>query len=209
MKIVIIFVSLILLFVVGCVQNEPMPQICSIDKSPVFTPPPVVVKPSPPGYTPYPGGWVPSSAVEKSWTAIVIHHSATPNGNEAVIDRWHKGNGWDGIGYDFVINNGSDSPDGLVEVTFRWEQQRTGAHVGGTLGNWANKDAIGICLVGDFNKTVPTSRQTAELTKLVRFLQKRYGIPTSRIYGHGTTPGAKVTDCPGRNFPMAKFKSQL
>ena len=155
--------------------------------------------------------WLPSSSVEKKWTAIVIHHSGTKNGNTAIFDKWHReGNHWEGVGYDFVIGNGSNSGDGQVEVTYRWQKQVTGAHCGGTPGNWANKDGIGICLVGDFNRTQPTNAQMQSLVKLVRFLQSRYGIPKSRIYGHGTTPGAgTVTDCPGRNFPMGWLKSQI
>jgi hypothetical protein len=115
-------------------------------------------------------------------------------------------NHWDGIGYDFVIGNGTDSGDGEVEVTFRWRRQIPGAHCGGTPGNWANADGIGICLVGNFDQTVPTSRQMASLLKLVRFLQRRYGISSSRIYGHNSTPGAHVTHCPGTRFPMSRLK---
>jgi N-acetyl-anhydromuramyl-L-alanine amidase AmpD len=116
---------------------------------------------------------------------------------------------WEGIGYDFVIGNGTDSGDGQVEVTYRWREQKTGAHCGGTAGNWANKEGIGICLVGNFNTTVPTRRQMQSLVKLVRFLQSRYDIRKSRIYGHGSTPGAHITDCPGRNFSLARLKSML
>jgi hypothetical protein len=47
------------------------------------------------------------------------------------------------------------------------------------------------------------------LSSLVGFLQNRYGISESRIYGHNTTPGAGVTDCPGKKFPMARLKSML
>jgi N-acetyl-anhydromuramyl-L-alanine amidase AmpD len=47
------------------------------------------------------------------------------------------------------------------------------------------------------------------LVKLVSFLQNRYGISKSRIYGHNTTPGARVTDCPGKRFSMVRLKSML
>ena len=140
----------------------------------------------------------------------MIHHSATKNGSAAIFDKWHKeGNYWEGVGYDFVIGNGTDSGDGQVEVTFRWRNQIAGAHCGGTRGNWANKYAVGICLVGNFNHTTPTMQQMRSLVKLVRFLQNRYGIPKSRIYGHNTTPGARATDCPGKYFSVAKLKSML
>ena len=203
----------------GCMANEPMPQIAYDDdysykggetvkpKLSASAPSRTVST----GNTPVSQDWVPPSSVEKKWTAIVIHHSGTKNGDTAIFDKWHRENNhWNGVGYDFVIGNGSNSGDGLVEVTYRWQKQVTGAHVGGTPNNWANKDGIGICLVGDFNKTQPTNSQMQSLVKLVRFLQNRYGIPKNKIYGHKTTPGAgTVTDCPGRNFPMTWLKSQV
>jgi hypothetical protein len=150
------------------------------------------------------------SKSERAWSAIVIHHSATGEGNAAIIDKWHREkNGWNGIGYDFVIGNGTNSGDGAVEPTFRWRGQLTGAHTGSTPGNWANEEGIGICLIGDFNRTSPTSRQMDSLVRLVRFLQQRYHIPKSRIYGHGSVPGGHSTDCPGDRFPMARLKANL
>ena len=159
----------------------------------------------------YPSGWVPSRVRERKWKAIVVHHSAKSSGNMAMIDDYHRNyNGWDGVGYDFVIGNGKGSRDGEVEVTFRWRKQVAGAHAGGTPNNWANEQAVGICLVGDFTKVRPTFRQMQELKKLVRFLQKRYKIPTWRIYGHCNTPGySRGSVCPGKYFPMESFKRSL
>ena len=156
-----------------------------------------------------PRHWVPAARLERRWTAIVIHHSGTSSGNAAIFDKWHReGNHWEGVGYDFVIGNGTDSGDGEVEVTFRWRQQRTGAHCK-TPGNWANEKAVGICLVGNFNHSVPTPRQMQSLVKLVRFLQSRYRIPRNRVYGHNSTPGAGATDCPGRNLSIARLRSMI
>jgi hypothetical protein len=162
-----------------------------------------------------PPEWIPPAYRERRWTAIVLHHSATAKGNAAFFNKAHEGrsddngNHWKGIGYDFVIGNGTMSGDGQVEVTFRWRQQITGAHCRTDKSNWANKTGIGICLVGDFDKTIPTRRQMISLVQLIRFLQERYRIPKSRIYGHGQTPGAKPTACPGRRFPIEWLKSKL
>jgi hypothetical protein len=158
-----------------------------------------------------PYGWAPSSGLEKSWKAIVIHHSATDTGNVASIDDYHRrSNGWDGIGYDFLIGNGSGSGNGKVDSTFRWTGQKTGAHCKTDASNWANEDAIGICLVGNFDQSRPSSSQMASLMKLVRFLSERYDIPQSRIYGHNTTPGhSTTTSCPGRKFPMSYVKTHM
>jgi N-acetyl-anhydromuramyl-L-alanine amidase AmpD len=197
----------------GCAGNEPLPEIVQNSHSEFEPPPQKVVTPQPSRPSTYeniPTDWLPPPRLEKKWTAIVIHHSATETGNAKIFDKMHREeNHWDGVGYDFVIGNGTDSRDGQVEVTFRWREQKTGAHCGGTPDNWANEDGIGICLVGHFDHTAPTPRQIQSLAKLVRFLQKRYGISTGRIYGHNRTPGARVTACPGARFPMARFKRML
>lgn len=157
-----------------------------------------------------PGDWLVPSRGGKKWTAIVIHHSGTKNGSATVFDKWHReGKHWEGVGYHFVIGNGTNTGNGEVEATFRWRQQKVGAHCGGTAGNWANRDAVGICLVGDFNRTLPPSQQMRSLLKLIRFLQGRYKIPKNRVYGHNTTPGASATDCPGRSFSIAKLRAML
>lgn len=162
-------------------------------------------------YSKYPPGWVPLGGKKRRWKAIIIHHSAQNTGNMTMIDKYHREvNHWEGVGYDFVIGNGKRSADGQVEVTFRWRKQIAGAHCGGTPNNWANESGIGICLVGDFTKTKPTNRQMLALRKLVRFLQKRYKISTSRIYGHADTPGyTRKSICPGKYFPMVAFKRSL
>ena len=123
----------------GCVyKNEPMPQI--VGERPALVIPPRIersVREDKGSKLDVPAEWLVPASVEKRWRAIVIHHSGTENGNSAIFDRSHRdANGWEGVGYDFVIGNGTDSGDGEVEVTFRWREQRTGAHCR-TPSNWA------------------------------------------------------------------------
>ena len=208
-----VFIVYSCLFVLGgCIYNdEPMPKITHDYSSKIVQP--RLLTPTKTGtYVDenIPRNWLPPPQVEKKWIAIVLHHSDTPNGNATIFDKFHReSKHWQGVGYDFVIGNGTNSGDGQVEVTFRWRNQTIGAHCGSTRGNWANKYAVGICLVGNFNHTAPTRKQMWSLVKLVQFLQNRYGIPKSRIYGHNTTPGTRATDCPGKYFPMARLKSTL
>ncbi len=140
----------------------------------------------------------------RNWQHIVIHHSGTATGSMESFDRHARENlGWKGVGYHFVIGNGHGSPDGMVEVTFRWERQIHGAHAG---VRQYNEHGIGICLVGDFNAGYPTEKQIRALASLTSFLQKRNNIPTSEIYLHRHV---KNTACPGENFPFYKFISLL
>ena len=150
-------------------------------------------------------GWEPAVRLN-GWTCIVVHHSGTAGGSAALFEKYHRTvrHFENGMGYHFVIGNGVDVADGLVEVGERWTRQLQGAHVGGEL----NKEAIGVCLVGDFSQTHPTAKQLAALDRLLRFLQARCRIPTSKILGHAEVrPGHTI--CPGPNFSMGALRESL
>ena len=76
---------------------------------------------------------------------IVIHCSATPadmDVDAAKIKHWHTvDNGWDDIGYHYVIKR-----DGTLE-TGR-EEHRTGSHA-----RQVNGTSIGICMIGGSDKS--------------------------------------------------------
>ncbi len=138
--------------------------------------------------------WAVSDA--RPWRYIVIHHSATKDGNAAQFDIEHRQRGWDCLGYHFVIDNGRGGPDGQIEVGSRWKIQKQGAHTGGTPGNEYNEFGIGICLVGDFTRRMPSPAQMASLHRLVEYLAATYGVSPKNIIGHCDAPNA-TTQCPG------------
>ena len=149
-----------------------------------------------------------SDVKERPWEYIVIHHSATEKGNAARFDSYHKNaKGWEyGLAYHFVIGNGSFSGDGEIEVGNRWKKQIHGAH---TANMNCNRVAIGICLVGDFEKgEAPKENQFESLVGLVQYLSRKYNIPSSSILEHKHVR-QKATACPGKNFPFAELKTRL
>lgn len=151
--------------------------------------------------------WKPTVAA-RPWKHIVIHHTATGAGSVDSINAAHvknkdkNGNPWLGIGYHFVIGNGDGMTDGAIEPTFRWRTQIQGAHAGS-----ANKDynelGIGVCLVGNFEKSPPTPAQKRSVKLLVQTLRNEYHIPATEVVGHKDIRAAS-TECPGRLFPMAE-----
>jgi hypothetical protein len=170
-------------------------------------PPPVVTPPPPPRAVGPAPGWMPAQGISKRWTDIVIHHSGSASGGARAFDNYHRSvRHWDELGYHFVIGNGTDTPDGTIEVGSRWTKQKYGAHCK-TPDNYFNEHGIGICLVGDFDRTRPTPAQLASLDRLLRFLVDQTGIPASHINGHGGVTGK--TACPGRNFPLSTVKREL
>ncbi|HLL89984.1 MAG TPA: peptidoglycan recognition family protein, partial [Tepidisphaeraceae bacterium] len=183
----------------------PVPQVASVPQPYVAPRPNVQTKPRiapAPRADAVPAGWVPPVRA-RPWRWIVIHHSATPTGGAAAFDKMHKAKGWDELGYDFVIGNGTDTKDGLIEVGPRWTKQKIGAHAR-TADNRFNEFGIGICLVGNFDIDRPTAAQVASLTKLTAYLMKSYRIGQQNIVGHGDT---KATDCPGKYMPIATIRA--
>lgn len=101
---------------------------------------------------------------------IVIHCSDTPTGRHVTaseIHRWHLNNGWDGIGYHYVIRVDGVLENGRPDY---W----IGSHARGH-----NHNSIGVCLIGrgEYNDD-----QWSILDELLRKLLIKY--PDAKIIGH-------------------------
>lgn len=137
------------------------------------------------------------------WKYIVVHNSGTRQGNAKAFDSYHRNvrHMPNGLAYHFVIGNGHSSGNGEIEIGGRWTRQINGGHVA---SDYLNNIALGICLVGDFNRDIPTKAQTAALEELINYLRKRCG----RVKGHDIIVrghkqiNPKPTDCPGDRFPL-------
>lgn len=140
------------------------------------------------------------------WKYLIVHHSATASGSALVFEPMHIKRGFGGVGYHFIIDNGTYGKyDGEVEVTPRWLKQQVGAH---TSAQGMNYKAIGICLVGNFDETVPSDKQLESLAYILKRLSKYYNIPKENIIGH-TDAAGPTTHCPGSQFPWEKLRSML
>jgi len=141
----------------------------------------------------------------RSWRYIIIHHSDTKTGCAASFDKYHRETkGWaGGLGYDFVIGNGTGSGDGVIEAGPRWTGQMDGAHAG---VEKYNKEGIGICLVGNFNQDRPTPAQSRALIQLTAYLMRTFHIPPQRVLGHRDI---RKTDCPGKYLSVPALRKAV
>jgi len=173
------------------------------------TPKPLRILPEKLPPTGLPAAWRPRAGVSpRDWRTIVIHHTAAPRGSAGSIHKLHLSNGWDGLGYHFVIGNGTETRDGEIEAGYRWIDQIKGAHARARPGddNRWNLHGIGVCVVGDFTRTRPSERQLEALVGLVRALMAEYDIPRSAVVPHRFVHG---TECPGLTFPWDEFFARL
>lgn len=114
---------------------------------------------------------------------VVLHHAAAREASPETVDKWHKGNGWAGIGYHFYVRK-----DGRVHRGRPYWAK--GAHCPN-----ANSHT-GICLEGDFTVENPTTAQVSSLKALLAELQRQEGA--LRLTRHRDW---KPTACPGQHFP--------
>jgi len=131
-----------------------------------------------------------------TWKNIIAHHSGIRYGNAAVYGKAHTRRGMkNGLAYHFVIGNGVDSRDGLIEVGPRWKKQIEGGHV---KSRKYNLNSIGICLVGDFQKFRPSAKQLAAFKELMSYLKNDLLRGRPKFYVHNDL---EQTLCPGKYFP--------
>ena len=142
--------------------------------------------------------------LSRRWRYIVVHNSGTRQGNAKAFEYYHRNvRGMpNGMAYHFVIGNGHSSGDGEIEIGNRWHRQIQGGHVH---SDYLNNIALGICLVGDFNRDQPTPRQIEACEELIRYLRQRVGKIDSKwaiVKPHREiNPPRWPTDCPGDKFP--------
>ena len=145
----------------------------------------------------------------RRWQFIVVHNSGTRQGNARVFDYYHRHvrRMQNGLAYHFVIGNGTSTGNGQVEVGDRWRRQINGGHVH---SDYLNNISLGICLVGDFNRSQPTRAQLDASEELIRYLRERCGKSdrgTIPVRPHREmNPPRWPTDCPGDDFPYSWFR---
>lgn len=139
------------------------------------------------------------SSSQGRWKYIYIHHSRTATGNALTISAPGIG-----LGDHFVIGNGDGAIDGEIQIGQRWNQQSSANPPPGATG--IDPACISICLIGDFDRTMPTPTQIRRLGQLVNALQSRYDVPAGRVLLMSQPGSAAGT---GRYFPSTAFREQL
>ena len=143
----------------------------------------------------------------KRWKYIVIHHSGMDEGTLKSLDRYHREERHmeNGLAYHFLIGNGHGMGDGEIAVGNRWKEQLDGGHL---RSEEQNKIALGICLIGNFDKTRPTEKQLKNLESLIRALLKRCELSGSAVKTHHQINIVR-TECPGSKFPEREFLARF
>jgi hypothetical protein len=138
----------------------------------------------------------------REWDSIIWHHSSTKDGKPVdweAIDRYHtEVNGWSDIGYHFGVEYVGEE----VTVQVGRPLSKSGAHTKGM-----NDRAVGICVVGDYDKYKPNKDVLDVCIALGKEVNKELGISIDRNFYHNQF---SHKSCPGSKFPeLGKFRGLL
>ena len=136
-----------------------------------------------------------ASPRSRPWAGIMVHSNGAPRGGLRSIDNAYASRG--GAPFHFVIGNGTETADGLVEEGPRWALQKPGL----------NPDVIEICLVGVLDREKPTRKQQASLEALCAKLCRERLIPAGEVYAESEKK--RGIACPGRFFDAAGTRAAV
>ena len=131
----------------------------------------------------------------------MLHHSLTKDGKVVdwqAIRRYHtEVNKWSDIGYHFGVEEINDQCEILVGRPLI----KRGAHCKGTM----NRDAIGICFVGNYDILAPPlSTILFAIHRIIIPLCLIFKIKPDYIIGHNQINMWKT--CPGEKFDLNAFR---
>jgi hypothetical protein len=142
----------------------------------------------------------PAVALRKDrWNYIIVYQSGGLSGNAAelsegrhiggIIKPRDTGDMTQGAYFHFVVDNarnGIGNPDGYIQQGKAWRDQLSTA----PYFSWpyltphhysAYANAVGVCIVGDINRTAYSSNQIRSTISLIRTLERRLNIPNSCV----------------------------
>jgi hypothetical protein len=147
----------------------------------------------------------------RRWKYIVVHHSAGSFGNIEFLQKVHSErqprDPIKAIPYHYVLGNGNGLKLGEIASDWRQTWDLWGSHVSANNMD-RNIRGIGICMIGNFETAKVPVEQYQALVKLTKNILSAYDITIENVHGHGMLPG-ESTKCPGKNFPMERFRRDL
>jgi hypothetical protein len=153
---------------------------------------------------------------------LIVHHTVTQNNDpdptstvRAIYAYHTQGNGWNDIGYNFLIDSAGRIYEGRYSRSYARGENPTGEDLRGygVIGAHAlnaNTGSVGVALLGTFNDVAPSAAQLAALDDLLAWKADAHGVDPfgsspyrmgdgstkafANISGHRDTYG---TECPG------------
>ena len=139
---------------------------------------------------------------------IIVHHSLTQDSGSVswgAIRKYHTQTlkrPYKDIGYHAGVELVKSGQELYYEILMGRMWDTPGAHVRGH-----NQDSLGLCLIGNFDLTIPTLAQLQAGAKIVSLWLELFDLTIGDIHLHREYDPNK--SCPGRQFSLRDFKSYI
>ena len=133
---------------------------------------------------------------------VIIHSTGSAGASVAALDDYHRRVKGDPLGlpYHFLIGNGRGVADGFIHFSAdRLAALRSAAGTGSDGGSVR----LDIGLVGDANRTPPSSDQLMALGEILDYLKAKGGRLRVRLHNEAE---ASPRGCPGSQFPVKELR---
>ncbi|NIA06576.1 MAG: hypothetical protein GWP14_02885 [Actinobacteria bacterium] len=137
------------------------------------------------------------------WQYILIYQSGLMSGNAQTIAESYRQERRQELPYHFVINNGYGAPDGRIQVSQRWVEQKPDSPYAVGQAGTVPGATIKICLIGDFSTAGPKPTQMRQLQALLKSLQQQCQIPSENIF---LSSSGKLGKNQWRLFPLNEIQ---
>ncbi|HVE75750.1 MAG TPA: N-acetylmuramoyl-L-alanine amidase [Actinomycetota bacterium] len=139
---------------------------------------------------------------------LIVHHTVTPNFDSdpaarirAIYAQHVQSNGWDDIGYNFLIDHNGNTYEGRFARTYDPGEppngeSKTGFGVIGAHAANYNTGSVGVAMLGTFTTTGPTAAAHATLAALLSWKADRHNISP-----HGSDLYTNTSAGISRHFP--------
>lgn len=135
---------------------------------------------------------------------IIVHHSERTIDFPLFIKLRHKYlRHWEDIGYHYLIGGRNNLFTTNGKLYSGRPEEIIGTHAIGY-----NRNSLGICLIGNFNKIYPSKEQLFTLFSFLNAKTEEYSIPIQNILGHRELPNV-TKSCPGKLVNMDYIRKKL
>jgi len=136
----------------------------------------------------------------RKWYGLVVHHTAGKQTDTVEsVRKYHKAHGYADIGYHYFFEIDTK---GRFHLKAGRSTELQGCHG----DRQANKNMLGVCIPGNYDRDRLTEDQYQEVLGGIIHLLQKHEIAPDKLVGHYNI---KATDCPGRLFPLNALKADV
>lgn len=141
---------------------------------------------------------------------IIIHTTESSSSTRESVDKYHRSKGWNGIGYNILIERNGNVVIGRGENaigahTLNFNSKSIGISYSGCDRKYSSNSNLWKTIPDAIENDIISYAQISSLISTIKKYQAQYNIPKEKVLGHYETGANKACPC----LPMDKIREAL